>query len=370
MIIGVDGNEANVEKQVGVSVYTRNHLAYFQKKAEATLQFRVFLKDRPSPKLPKENEWYRYVVIPGSFMWLNTSLPIYLGIKRDIDVFFAPAHYTPFLCPAPIVVTIHDLSFFYFPEEFLKKDLYTLTRWTKRSVQKARAVICVSETTKKDVLKFYQVAGEQIHVVYNGFETHGSKKTQRASSVIKRYRLKNKEYVLYVGTVQPRKNIGVLIDAFDLVRSAYPALKLVIAGKKGWLYDDIMQKVAASRHAKNITLTGFVEDEDLRALYQHAFCLVHPSLYEGFGLPLLEAMFYRCPVISSFASSLPEVGSDACLYFDPKDTADLAEKTITLLKEPDLRKELIRKGSQRVRSFSWTTSSEQTLEIIKKAARI
>jgi len=317
MIIGIDGNEANVKKRVGVSVYALNLLHYFKKQANNELRFEVFLKTNPLPELPRESPNFAYEVIKAKFLWSQFALPLRLYQKRDIDVFFSPAHYGPRFLPVPLVVTVHDLAFLYYPKEFLKKDLYQLRSWTKYSVLKAKKVIAVSRTTKKDLIKFYQLPSEKISVVYNGYEKY--LQVQRSKFKLKEG---DKPYILYVGTLQPRKNIVTLINAFQKINQIYPELELVIAGKKGWLYQQIFETVIDLGLENNVFFTDFITDNQLVYLYQNAFCLVMPSLYEGFGLPVLEAMSFGCPVISSFASSLPEVGGDACFYFDPENTND------------------------------------------------
>src|SRR3989344_6648626 len=155
MIIGIDGNEANVVKRVGVSVYALSLLKYFNKKASPHLQFRVYLRDVPLDDLPKKNKNFTYDIVPGKFLWSQIFLPLRLFQKKDIDVFFSPAHYLPRFAPMPTVVTIHDLAFLYHPADFLKRDLIKLRDWTKYSVNQAKKIIAVSKTTKKDVIKAY-----------------------------------------------------------------------------------------------------------------------------------------------------------------------------------------------------------------------
>jgi glycosyltransferase involved in cell wall biosynthesis len=173
-----------------------------------------------------------------------------------------------------------------------------------------------------------------------------------------------------VGTVQPRKNLEVLIDAFDKFLLTNNNFKLVIVGKKGWLYKNIFEKVKTMKLEDKIIFTGHVTDEELIWYYKNAFCLTLPSIYEGFGIPVLEAMSYDCPVIASFSSSLPEIGGEASLYFDPKNSDDLLEKLRTLQDNNELRKELISKGQQRIKDFSWEKCGRETLDVIVNAVRV
>ena len=295
MIIGVDGNEANVYEKVGVSVYTLKLLEYFQKTAGLNQQFIIFLKNKPGSDLPSENEFYKYALIRGNFLWSQTFLPLELykrkALGQNIKVFFSPAHYIPRFCPIPTVVTVHDLSYFYYPDEFLRKDLYQLKNWTRYSVEKVKRIIAVSNTTKKDIVKFYHTPEEKIEVIYNGGTSrHSASETTKSEKSLKKLKVKKQKYILYVGTLQPRKNVDCLIDAYSLFRKHFPEFKLVIVGKRGWLFEHIFKKVEDLKLKKNVVFSGYISDDELSNLYKNAFCFVLPSLYEGFGIPILEAM--------------------------------------------------------------------------------
>ncbi len=366
--IGIDGNEANVEKRVGVSVYALNILKYFSKVANQEIQFNVYLKNPPLNDLPEENKYFKYCSINGKFLWSQIYLPIHLYFNKNIDVYFSPAHYLPRFCPIPQVVTIHDLAYLYYPEDFTKKDLWQLKNWTKFAINKAKSIIAVSKTTKKDIIKNYKIEESKISVIYNGFEKSFKNSEIKNLDLNKNSKLKIKNFILFAGTIQPRKNIETLIDAFDKFVQTNHDFKLVIAGKKGWLYENIFEKVKVMNLENKVIFTDHVSDPELIWLYKNAFCLVLPSLYEGFGIPVLEAMNFDCPVVTSFSSSLPEIGGDASLYFNPKNPDDLLEKLKSLKENKELRKELIAKGRQRIKDFSWEKCGEQTLKIIKTVA--
>lgn len=370
MIIGIDGNEANVEQHVGVSVYTFNLLSYFHTQASENTQFRIYLRNQPLSLLPKENEWFKYKVVKPRFLWSQISLPFYLSTHRNIDVFFAPAHYAPRKCPVPYVVAIHDLAYFYYPQEFLKRDLYKLKSWTEYSVNKAKSVIAVSKTTKKDLLRHYALADKKVEVVYNGFEKQIEKPLTKSEThaLLKRLNLSPEKFILYVGTLQPRKNVVTLIRAFAKYHQQNPDYRLAIVGRKGWLYEDIYAEVEKLNLTESVVFTGFLSDAELAQMYTDALCYVMPSKYEGFGIPVLEAMAAGCPVISSFSSSLPEIGGEACLYFDPESVSDLTDKLHIITVDHDFERELIGKGKERIKDFSWQKCGKETLEVIRKAA--
>ncbi|PIZ63810.1 hypothetical protein COY16_01010 [Candidatus Roizmanbacteria bacterium CG_4_10_14_0_2_um_filter_39_13] len=369
MNIGIDGNEANVEKHVGVSVYTLELLKHFAKFKQEGVTFTIFLRNEPKICMPKEHDGFTYEVIPAKVLWSQIFLPFHLLFRSDIDVFFAPAHYAPRFLKQPVIVTIHDLSYVKYPKEFLKKDLYKLNNWTKYSVMKALKIIAVSKTTKKDILNTFQLSEEDVTVVYNGF-SRTNISSNISNDVLIQYKLNPKKYLLYVGTLQPRKNVPTLIEAFKEFRKQQSEFKLVLVGKKGWLFDKIYAKVKELNLEEHVIFTGFETDEALTTLYKNAFCFVLPSFYEGFGIPILEAMSAGCPVVTSHASSLPEIGGEACLYFDPNDKNDLLEKLEKLTSDSKLYSTLITEGKKRVKEFSWSKCAEETLSLLVNATKI
>ncbi len=367
MIIGLDGNEANVDKHVGVSVYTLNLLRYFQSHSDESQSVNVYLRSRQKTCMPEESKHFTYKIVPGPIAWSQLFLPLHLYSHRPDDIFFSPAHYTPRFSPAPRIVTIHDLSYLYYPDEFLKKDLYKLKKWTEFSLRKAVKIIAVSKTTKKDIMKFYGIPDEKISVIYNGYEKKSDDDDKTSNPEILFSDLK--KYILYVGTIQPRKNLAALVSAFETFHKTNPDFKLVIVGKKGWLYEEIFKDVENRSLQNSVVFTGFLPDSMVNWLYKHAFCFVLPSLYEGFGLPVLEAMSHGCPVLASFTSSLPEIGGEACLYFDPKNPSELAEKLSMLHNSESVRADLIQKGTERIAQFSWEKCGKETLELITEIYR-
>lgn len=345
-------------------MYTLNLLKYFADSADENTRFTIFLRKTPKDFMPKENENFTYEVVPAKILWSQIFLPYHLLFRKDVDVFFAPAHYSPRFMRQPLVVTIHDLSYLYFKKEFLKKDLYKLTRWSHYSIMKARKIIAVSKTTKKDILRNYNIQESKVSVIYNGFTRH-DKKNDDDKVIKEKYGLKKKKYFLHVGTIQPRKNLSTLITAFSEFQKSHQDFKLVLEGKKGWLYDQIFDQVKSMGLEQSVIFTGYVEDEMESIIFNNAFCSVFPSFYEGFGLPLLEAMNHDCPVISSHASSLPEIAQDAAIYFDPKDYKDLLNKMNQLYTNPSLYNKMITAGRRRVKDFSWEKCGEETLNLLK-----
>ena len=372
MFIAIDGNEANVKNRVGSNEYAFQILKNIWKTqlpfrvgvgtAGTAFKFKVYLKNAPLADLPKETNWWKYKVLKPEFLWTQWRLPLELFLtKEKPDVFFTPGHYSPRFCPIPLVISIMDLAFLRYPEQFLQKDLWQLKKWTALSVKKANKIFAISQSTKNDIIKFYGVKPDKIVVTYPGVKM--SKVKSQKSKV-------KGKYFIYIGTLQPRKNVIRLIEAFSSTINHQPSTinHLVIVGKKGWLYDDIFEKVKALGLEKNVIFTGFISEKEKNSLLQNAFAFILPSLYEGFGFPVLEAMKVGCPVIVSKVSSLPEVAGGACIYIDnPKSVDSIYKAMLKMIKLRDKeRKELINKGYQQVKKFSWRKTAEKTLSVLEK----
>lgn len=367
MLIGIDGNEANISTKVGIGEYAFqiiNHLSQIKSGQE----FRVYLKNNPNSDLPKETQSWKYKIIKPTPLWTQFALPFKLFTeKTKPDVFFSPTHYAPRFSPVSTVISIMDLSYIHFPELFTPSDLFQLKNWTEYSVRKASKIITISNSSKNDIIKIYQVPENKVSVVYPGIKDMPTK-TIPMDDLQKKYSLP-KEYILFVGTLQPRKNIVRLVEAFSLLKHdekfKNKDIKLVLVGKKGWQYEPIMEAPEKYNVADSVIFLDFVSDEDLPSLYKHAQFYILPSLYEGFGLPVLEAMKYDCPVITSNISSMPEAGGNAALYVDPENVTDITEKMVRLLTDKKLQNELIEKGKKQVSKFSWEKAGEKTLEILE-----
>jgi glycosyltransferase involved in cell wall biosynthesis len=370
MIIGIDGNEANVDVKVGIGEYAYQLIVgmadLITQEERSSLQ--IYLKNLPNSTLPKKREKLTYSIVGPSRLWTQVGLPLNLYIQYPRpDVFFSPTHYAPRFAPCPTVVSVMDLSYLFFPELFRKDDLYQLTNWTKYSVEGAKKIITISKSSKNDIIKKYGIQSDKIEVVYPGIKAL-SMKEKDWKEIVKTYSLPEK-YILFVGTLQPRKNIAKLIEAMSLVQDAQKDLHLVVVGKKGWLYEEILKAPEKFKISEKVHFLDFVTDEDLPHLYTHAECFVLPSLYEGFGLPVLEAMQHGCPVITSNISSLPEAGGDAALYIDPKSAKDIAEKIDQVLSDKKLRESMVSKGYEQVKKFNWEKSAQQVLDILKNVAK-
>lgn len=376
MIIGIDGNEANVENRVGISEYAFQLLMQFNEFQISNFKFQIYLKNEPLSSLPPESENWRYRVLKPGKLWTQWRLPLDLFIHTPRpDVFFSPTHYAPRFSPVPTVVSIMDLSYLYFPEMFNKSDLLQLRSWTKYSIKKAAKVLTISNSSGDDIIKEYKIPRDRVVVTHLGIkETVTLTPHIYSMNELKaKYGLSD-SYILFVGTLQPRKNIKRLIEAVGKVINSkveshkVKDLQLVIIGRKGWLYEEILEAPKELGIENSVKFLENVEDDELPFFYKHALCFVLPSLYEGFGLPVLEAMKQGCPVITSNISSMPEAGGDAALYVDPEDIDDIAKKITQLINSDKLRKELIEKGKVQVKKFSWEKTAKETLEVLEQFA--
>jgi glycosyltransferase involved in cell wall biosynthesis len=306
--------------------------------------------------LPLSDDWL-------ARLWhrLRLPLPVEL-ITGPLDLFYSPDFVLPPTRRATrTLLTVHDLSFLHYPEAFVPTLRRYLERVVPRSVARADHVLADSEATRADLIAHLGTAPEKVDVLYSGVDPRfgPESKAGERERLEKRYGVGDQPYILSVGTVQPRKNYTRLIRAFASLRAE---AQLLIAGGKGWLYEEIF---AEAEEHEAVRLLGFVEDEDLPALYRNAALFAFPSLYEGFGLPVLEAMACGTPVVCSDASSLPEVAGNAALLVDPLDIDVLTEAMARVLGDADLRQAMIARGLQQAARFTWERAARQLLDTLE-----
>ncbi|HKS09195.1 MAG TPA: glycosyltransferase family 1 protein [Pyrinomonadaceae bacterium] len=292
--------------------------------------------------------------------------------KHPVDVLHVQFTAPPF-CPCPVVVSVHDLSFEHLPHTFLRRSRTQLRLTVRHSARRADRILTLSEHTRGDVIETYKIDPAKVTAIPLAAPAHfgpviDDKELQRVRHT---YGIDG-DYVLSVGSIQPRKNLVRLINAYATLRGAklsnrYP--KLVIVGKRGWLYDETLHALENTGVKDSIVLTGYVPEPDLPALYSGALCFVYPSYFEGFGLPPLEAMKCGAPVVVGNATSLPEVVGDAGLKVDPFDVSAIAGAIDKLINNSELRRELRVKGLKRAELFDWRNTARQTLKVYEQVAR-
>ena len=296
--------------------------------------------------------------------WEQAAWPI-LAAQDKLDLLHSTAFVTPVLSGIPAVITVFDLSFMHYPDSFPPLQRAYLQSQTARSLRKAQRVITISESGRADVQQLFQVPEDQIDVVLPGVEPQFRPLPTAEVAEFRRCEGLPEKVILHVGTLQPRKNIPVLLEA--LARIKRPDLLLVLVGGKGWLYEDIFARVVALGLEKQVRFSGYVDDENLPLWYNAATLLAFPSVYEGFGLPVVEAMACGAPVIAARSSSIPEAGGDAALYFNPNDVEELAAHITAVLDDDDLAVSMRDSGLKQARRFSWQKAGEETARVYKRA---
>ncbi|MTJ52335.1 glycosyltransferase family 4 protein [Anabaena sp. UHCC 0253] len=289
-----------------------------------------------------------------------------VNIKKKIDIWHETYPLPIKVNNAKKITTIHDLIPLKLPYTTLD-DKNSFFNLTKNAIKNSEIILTVSENTKKDILHCFDVNPDKIYVTYQPIIDNSHLVENETTEInLKKYNLKNKKYILFVGTIEPKKNLGRLLTAYSCLDTD---MQLVIVGKKGWLWEDNISQLEAlfgNGFNEKIKLLEYVSKKDLIYLYHGAFCLVFPSLYEGFGLPPLEAMSLGCPVITSNVSSLPEVCGDAAIYVDPYNPDEIRQGIEKLINSCEIRTQLIESGKERVKLFSMENYAKKLCEAYKK----
>lgn len=311
-------------------------------------------------------KWFNYVIYKMLWSFIPVAYSLFFGKKADATVFFN--YYIPPGVKGKKVTMIHDMTYKVFPETVNKKTLYMLNMNMKKSCQRADKIITISQFSKLEIMKYMKVEESRIavmpvgvkHEIFRVCEEKG-----KIKAVTHKYGIDG-EYFLYLGTLEPRKNIERMIDAYAKLKSEVPsAPKFVLAGRKGWLYDTIFEKVKKYNLEDSVIFTGYVEAFEAPLLMNGALAFMFVSLYEGFGMPALEAMACGTAVITANAASLPEVVGDCALVVDPYSVEDISWAMKMVFENNVLREELIKKGLKRSESFTWEKSAKAVLEVIE-----
>lgn len=338
-------------------------------------------------KLDHENQYILYTDAPkhpfGNYrnatvkVMESTSWKWHHKVLKDLrnekpDIYFAPTSYiVPAFAPKwlKVVITVHDLVAFIFPSTHKAKAVLIERLTLKKALKKAKAVFVVSENTRKDMLKRFDYPEDRITITTCAPSDFFKEPIDRKDLENFKKKLELPDnFILAVGTLEPRKNISTLIRSFVVIKRKYPDYKLVIVGKKGWKYNQIEATLKQFELEKEVIFPGYLDDHELRKMYALAKVFVFPSLYEGFGIPPLEAMASGCPVVSSNVASLPEVIGDAGLLIDPHNALKMADAVIRLLGDEQVLNMMIGRGKIQAEKFSWKRSAEKVLEVFKSLA--
>lgn len=363
MILGIDASRALTTRRTGTEAYALRLIeALAPLAAAAGHVLRLYVNAPPQRALPFQLAApHAAVYLPFPRLWTHSRLAWELQ-RHPPTIFFTPAHVIPFTYRGPAAATVHDLGYHYFPEAHTAGQRLYLRWSTRHNAQRSRVVLADSAATRADLIRLYRVPPNRITVVYPGRDPDLQRVAPAIVAPIVRAYGITPPYLLYLGTLQPRKNLTRLVNAFAQIA---PRLshQLVLAGQTGWLAQPILEAVAQQRNllGDRIILPGFVADEHKAALFSGADALLFPSLYEGFGFPVIEAQQCGAPVLCANASSLPEAAGDGALLVDPLDTDGLAAGIVRIVSDATLRTTLTAAGYANVARFDWKRAAAQTL---------
>jgi len=351
----------------GINQYIYNLLRHLPR-VDAESRYVVFLSERKAELQGLDVRLSRLPTVRPTvrILWEQFIQPLVL-LKEGIDLLHCMAFVAPLLVPCPFVVTVYDLSFLLFPQSFETLKRIYLSLFTRLSVRRAARVIAISHSTARDVQRLLGVPEAKVEVVYCGRDESTRPLPSEEVAEFRHRKGLPSRFILFLGTLEPRKNLVHLVEAFSRLRSH--DVKLVIAGGKGWGYRELFARIERLGLEDRVLLPGFVPAEEKVYWYNAAELFVYPSLYEGFGLPPLEAMACGTPVIASRAASLPEVVGEGGLLVDPYDVNALAEAMEALLVDRALRSALMEKGLRRSERFSWDRAARETASLYRRALR-
>ncbi|MGC9048931.1 MAG: glycosyltransferase family 4 protein [Patescibacteria group bacterium] len=365
MVIGIDASGANKKNKTGVEWYSYYLIQELKK---------ISLKKEDNFILYSPNKligdlgilppkWQAKILKwPLKYLWTQIRLSWEMIFNRP-DLLFIPSHALPIFCRTKTVITLHDLGFERLPKAYpFWQRIYTrfVYKW---AVNHASKIITISEFTKKELIDLYKADRQKIEVIYLGYDKSIFQlidNEKKIDQILEKYKIKG-SYILYVGRLEKKKNIKNLLQAFIILQNLSPHLQLVLIGQPGFGYKEIRNYKSK---VKNVIELNYVGHQDLPYLYARAECFVYPSLCEGFGLPILEAMACGCPVVASAVSSIPEIGGEAVLYFRPENSEEIAKAILKIIKDRELREELKQRGLERVKKYSWQKCAEETLSVI------
>lgn len=299
-------------------------------------------------------------------LWYNIKVPLLLR-KYKADVFVSADGFCSLGTKTPQCLVVHDLAFLHYPSFIKRSHLSFYKRYTPKFLSKARSIATVSEFSRQDIARQYKIDTAAIDLVYNGVKEIFRPLSQEEMTATKEQYTGGKEYFVYTGSIHPRKNLMNLLKAFSVFKKRQQTnMKLVLAGRLAWKYDSFKESLRSYKYRDDVVLMGYVEDEELAKITASAYGLIYPSLFEGFGVPVIEAMRSAVPVITAGASAMEEITKGAALYADVTSYTAIADKMMLLYKDEKLRKELIQKGKEVAEQYSWDKTARLLWQTIEK----
>jgi glycosyltransferase involved in cell wall biosynthesis len=374
MLIGIDVRRADA---FGVGTYIKSLLRAFARRAPKH-EFLLIGGERQEEALGELPDSFRFIVYDKDFAGVESHLRLQFLVRPlGLDVFHVPHRAVPYFMPGPYVATVHDLDKILFRQAYgsnLRAEV--LFHVLRHGLRRASRIIAVSQATKRDLISMLGIQPAQIEVIHNAIDVEFTKgePDQNRLLTLERYQV-DYPFLLYVGNIQPQKNLPRLVEAFAVVQAEleqhprFRELRLIIIGNELAAHPDLRRSVIRSRVQQRVRFLGFVPTETLRVFYSSAEAFVFPSLYEGFGLPPLEAMAQGTPVVTSNVSSLPEVVGDAAVLVNPENVFDIARGIRQALLDEELRRILIARGREQAARFSWDRAAERVLGIYEEVAK-
>lgn len=355
MIIGIDGSRAFLEKRTGIEEYSFQVIKNLRDKLN-DCEVRLYLRSGQKVNFDLPANWkIKEIKLPYLWTQLGLSWEMFF---HPVNVLFIPAHVVPLIHPENTIVVVHGLEFEFIPEAYsFWARMYM--RWSIRSSCRwAKKIIAVSENTKKDLVGLYNIPKEKVEVIYEGLSTNYESNTNIRIAP-------DTKHLLFIGRTEERKNIIGIVEAFEILKEKYKIPhQLILAGKPGYNYKNIKSQITNSKYKKDIFEKGFVSEEEKQELLKSAGVFLFPTFYEGFGLPILEAQAMGVPVVASNNSSIPEVAGDSALLVNPKKPEEIAKAVWKILNDNNLREDLIKKGLENIKRFSWEKCGEKTSEVL------
>ncbi len=363
-LIGIYASRALSDAPTGTEGYSLHLIRALVPLLARRHRVRLYTRETPPPgHFPPQAE---VRVIPFPRLWTHLRLSWEMA-RHPPNLLFVPAHVLPPIRPRRTVVTIHDVGFRTFPQAHPWRQRLYLEASTRWNAAVADLVLADSIATRQAILRFYRTPPRRVVVLYPGFDAdlHPVREAAALEAVRHRYTIPDGRYILYLGRIQPRKNLARLVRAFAPLAAAHPDLTLVLAGPGGWLEGEIRREVSRLGLEGRVRFPGYVAAEDKAALLSGACCFAYPSLHEGFGFPVLEAQACDCPVLTADGSSLPEVAGEGALLVNPLDEAAITEGLRRLLEDETLRAQIIQRGRENLRRFSWARTARRLAALME-----
>lgn len=368
MVIAIDGSRAFLQQRTGIEEYSYQVIRHLRDEL-VDAQVIVYIRANQEIDFDLPSNW-RIKKLWAPRFWTHIRLSLEMLLHHP-DVLFVPAHTVPLIHPDNTVVTIHGLEYEIYPDAYYIWSRIAMRLAIRFSCKVAKTIICVSKNTKRDVIRLYAVLEEKLHVIYEGYDACESTLDTTAVLPIKnevsaRTSLPNTPYILFIGRLEERKNIVRCIKAFEILKSKHGVPHtLFLAGKPGYRYDEIQKALAKSKYRNEIIETGFVSEEEKRILLSNASVFFFATLYEGFGIPVLEAQSFGIPVVTSKTSSLPEIAGNGAILVDPENVAEITDAMHALISNQTLKSDILQKGFDNVRRFHWQQCASEIAQLLR-----